>query len=59
MDIRLRKDECSAWDADDTFVWTTACGGEHLSLRFFGNIDADNGEVTVFEFENVGAAAAA
>ena len=48
-----------AGDADDALVGAAGCAGRELAGKGRGDVFADNGEITVFKLEDVGASAQA
>jgi len=51
----LREHERLARNLDDTLIRTAACAERELAGGECGDVHADDGEIAVFEFEDVGA----
>lgn len=54
-DVAFCVNERRTRDTDDAFIRSAADGRRETTAGLLGDVDADNGEITVFEFEDVGA----
>lgn len=54
--VRFREHECLARNPDDALVRTATRAEAELADGGVSDVHADDGEITVFEFEDVGAA---
>ena len=50
------KNKGSSWNTDNAFVGAAACGWRKAQYGSVGDVRADNGEIAIVEFKDVGAA---